>query len=87
MVLVGSAVSDWTDHSSVDMANLDLSGEFEVSNWNYREKITTTFDWENLTCTKCVSEQNCEQTYSPFFGNKYCKKWADPVETCSDTQF
>lgn len=86
-LVVGSAVSDWSEVSRVDFDNLVLTGEYEVSNWNYREKITTNFDWENLICHKCITSYECLETREPFFGNLYCNKWADPVETCSDTQF
>ena len=86
-LVVGSSVSDWSEVSRVDFDNLVLTGEYEVSNWNYREKITTTFDWENLICHKCITSYECLETREPFFGNLYCNKWADPVETCSDTQF
>ena len=87
MVVIGSAASDWSEVSSVNMANLVLTGEYEVSNWNYREKITTNFDWENLICHKCITSYECLETREPFFGNLYCNKWADPVEVCTDTQF
>ena len=66
---------------------LDLTGSKSVNQWNYKETITTTFDWENLVCHKCTRTQQCTKTGNPLFGNKYCKTWADPVETCSDTQF
>lgn len=76
-----------SDPSFVNVDDLVLTGEYEVSNWNYREKITTNFDWENLICHKCITSYECLETREPFFGNLYCNKWADPVETCSDTQF
>lgn len=86
-LVTGVAASDWSEVSRVDFDNLVLTGEYEVSNWNYREKITTNFDWENLICHKCITSYECLETREPFFGNLYCNKWADPVETCSDTQF
>lgn len=86
-LVTGVAASDWSEVSRVDFDNLVLTGEFEVNNWNYREKITTNFDWENLICHKCITSYECLETREPFFGNLYCNKWADPVETCSDTQF
>ena len=66
---------------------LDLTGSKSLNQWNYKETITTTFDWENLVCHKCTRTQQCTKTKNPLFGNKYCATWADPVETCSDTQF
>lgn len=86
-LVTGVAASDWSEVSRVDFENLVLTGEYEVSNWNYREKITTNFDWENLICHKCITSYECLETREPFFGNLYCNKWADPVETCSDTKF
>lgn len=86
-LVTGVAASDWSEVSRVDFDNLVLTGEYEVSNWNYREKITTNFDWENLICHKCITSYECLETREPFFGNLYCNKWADPVEVCTDTQF
>lgn len=68
-------------------AALDLVGSKQMNQWNYKETITTTFDWDKLICKKCTRTQKCSKTQNPMFGNKYCKTWADAVETCSDTQF
>lgn len=65
----------------------DLIGSKQLNQWNYKETITSTFDWETLNCHKCVRAQNCGKTGSPLFGSKYCKSWEEPKETCTDTQF
>lgn len=64
-----------------------LTGSKQLNQWNYKETVTSTFNWETLQCQKCVRSQQCSKTKNPIFGNKYCKTWADPVESCSDTQF
>lgn len=65
----------------------DLIGSKTLNQWNYKETITSTFEWDTLVCHKCVRAQNCTKKGNPVFGSKYCKSWADPVETCTDTQF
>ncbi|MBQ1928013.1 MAG: hypothetical protein II179_03020 [Alphaproteobacteria bacterium] len=59
----------------------------KMNQWNYRETITTTFDWENLVCHKCVRSTPCEKTKNPLVGDKYCDLWGEETETCTDTQF
>ena len=82
--VVGASVADYDTVAANKMDELVLSGHFENNQWNYRETIDTNFDYENLICHKCVKSQNCNKTKSPFFGDMYCKSWADPVETCED---
>ncbi len=65
----------------------ELIGSKSLNQWNYKETITSTFEWDTLNCHKCVRAQNCNKKGNPLFGSKYCKAWADPVETCTDTQF
>ena len=64
-----------------------LVGSKAINQWNYKETITSTFEWETLVCHKCTRTQQCSNTKNPIFGNKYCKTWSDPVENCVDTQF
>lgn len=65
----------------------ELSASQSVNNWNYKETVTTTFEWETLACHKCTRSQDCAKPKNPLFGNKYCKDWAEEVETCTDIQF
>ena len=65
----------------------DLVGSKQLNQWNYKETVTSTYEWETMKCNKCVRAQQCAKTKNPVFGNKYCKTWADPVENCSVTQF
>ena len=67
--------------------NLELVASQQVNQWNYKETVTTTFEWETLNCHKCVRSQLCAKTKNPLFGSKYCKDWAEETETCTDTQF
>ena len=62
----------------------DLVGSSSVNLWNYKETVTSTFDPVTLICHKCTRSQQCTK---PKGGRKFCKKWADEVETCVDTQF
>lgn len=65
----------------------ELVGSKAINQWNYKENITSTFEWDTLVCHRCTRTQQCSKTKNPVFGNKYCKTWADPVETCTDIQF
>jgi len=71
---------------SVENTN-DLMATQSISEWNYRETTTATFDEVSLVCHKCIRSQECETTKNPLFGNKYCKDWAEEVENCTDIQF
>lgn len=73
------------EENNVD--NLELVASQQVNQWNYKETVTSTFEWETLNCHKCVRATRCENTKNPLFGNKYCKDWGEEVETCTDTQF
>ena len=65
----------------------DLIGSKQLNQWNYKETITSTFEWETLKCEKCVRSQNCSKTKRPLFGSAYCKTWGAEKNTCSTTQF
>ena len=84
--LLGNAGSGGANGADAS-AQLDLVGSKQLNQWNYKETITSTFEWDTLVCHKCTRTQQCTKTKSPWFGNKYCKTWADPVEICVDTQF
>ena len=58
-----------------------LSGSASNGTFNYKETITTTFDIHTQVCHKCVRIQKCTKSR-----RKWCKVWANPVETCSDIQ-
>ncbi len=76
-----------TKTTTVDSGDKELVGTKQVNNWNYKETVTSTFEWETLMCRKCTRTQQCDKTKNPLFGNKYCKTWAEPVENCVDIQF
>ena len=80
---VGSGSANGADAS----AQRELIGSKQLNQWNYKETITSTFEWDTLICHKCTRTQQCSKTRNPLFGSKYCGTWADPVETCTDTQF
>ena len=74
----------WGKQNSASAKELDMVGSKEVNNWNYKETITSTFSWDTLVCHKCTRTQNC---LDPKGGRRFCKKWAEVVETCVDIQF
>ena len=78
------ATSSGRNNEETDAQERKLVGSKAVNNWNYKETITSTFDWENLVCHKCTRKQNCKD---PKGGRRFCKKWDDPVEECVDVQF
>ena len=80
---VGSGSANGADAS----IQRELVGSKQLNQWNYKETITSTFEWDTLICHKCTRTQQCTKTKNPLFGSKYCKTWADPIETCADTQF
>lgn len=92
--LVGAGIAGMVSSSKAGNSNgadaseqRELVGSKQLNQWNYKEVITSTFEWETLNCHKCVRSQQCTKKGNPLFGSKYCKSWADPVETCTDTQF
>ena len=66
---------------------LDLVGSKQLNQWNYKETIVSTFDWETLQCERCSRVSNCESTSGGLFKSASCSAWADPVETCKTVQF
>ena len=84
--ITAAAAVDYTGPQAVDGSG-ELQGRYENDQWNYREVIETRFNMDTLVCEKCVTQQQCNQTKSPFFGNMYCNSWADPVTECTDIQF
>lgn len=85
--LSANAGSDSANGSDGGAVSRDLVGTKQVNQWNYKEVITATFEWDTLNCHKCTRVQQCSKTRRPWFGNKYCQTWEEPVETCTDTQF
>ena len=65
----------------------NLIGSKTVNQWNYKETITSTFEWETLKCEKCVRSQSCAKTKRPLFGEPWCKDWGEEKNTCTTTQF
>lgn len=85
--LSANAGSDSANGSDGGAVSRDLVGTKQVNQWNYKEVITATFEWDTLNCHKCTRVQQCSKTRRPWIGNKYCQTWEEPVETCTDTQF
>ena len=65
----------------------DLIGSKQMNQWDYKETITSTFEWETLKCEKCTRSQKCTKYKNPLFGSRYCGAWGEPVNTCNTTQF
>ena len=85
--LSANAGSDNANGSDGGAVSRELVGTKQVNQWNYKEVITATFEWDTLNCHKCTRVQQCSKTRRPWIGNKYCQTWEEPVETCTDTQF
>ncbi len=70
---------------NTDSGVSDLSGYSQTSDaYNYKESITSNFNWAELTCTVCTTSQNCLDTN---IWNSKCKEWADPIESCKTIQY
>jgi len=80
----GSGDANGAENASVQK---DLVGSKTLNQWNYKETVTSTFEWETMKCHRCTRAQKCSKEKNPIFGNKYCKTWANPTENCVDTQF
>ena len=65
----------------------ELTGHYEVKDFNYRETVSTSFEWDTLVCHKCVRSQICADTRKPMFGKPNCRRWSDVNETCTDIEF
>ncbi len=76
-----------TTGNSQETLNLEMNGHHNLDQWNYKQTIDTEYDWNSLSCHKCVKSTICLKTSSPMFGKPSCKKWAEETEECSDTQF
>lgn len=90
MAVAGVSISSGSGNANGDAGGAvsrELIGTKQVNQWNYKEVITATFEWDTLNCHKCTRVQNCTKTRRPWIGNKYCQTWDEPVETCTDTQF
>ena len=64
-----------------------LTGYYEMNQWNYKEKISTKFNWDDIECEKCIEAQYCTKPSVPVFGNTKCKRWGDPETKCTTTKF
>ena len=84
--LLGNAGSGGANGEDSKMER-KLIGSKSLNRWNYKETITSTFEWETLKCNRCTRSQQCSKTKKPLFGDAYCKTWADPKESCKTTQF
>ena len=80
---IGSGKANGEDND----VTLNLVGSKQLNQWNHKETITSTFEWETLKCEKCVRSQNCAKTKRPLFGKPYCKDWGEEKNTCTTTQF
>lgn len=82
-----NAARDMGEENGYSKDPAELTASHQNTSFNYRETITTTFDWENLICHKCIRTQPCDKIRTRD-GEKYCKKWGEEKEEkCSDTQF
>lgn len=65
----------------------ELTGEYELVEYNYKEKVNTVFNPDDLTCEKTVKVTRCKVTKEPIFGDYYCKEWGEPTTTTKTIQF
>jgi len=79
----GSGSANGSDAS----AQRELVGSKQLNQWNYKETITATFEWDTLICHKSTRSTLCEKTATPFFGGLFCKKWGETTEVCQDIEF
>ena len=85
--IILSSANDDANGQTYTPKTTGLTGSQIMQQWNYKETVITTFDWDNLICHKCVRSSKCEVTKNPLIGDKYCKTWGEEKETCTDIQF
>ena len=85
--IILSSANDDANGQTYTPKTTGLTGSQIMQQWNYKETVTTTFDWDNLICHKCVRSTKCEVTKNPLIGDKYCGTWGEETETCTDIQF
>ncbi|MDW3024552.1 MAG: hypothetical protein R8N50_02585 [Alphaproteobacteria bacterium] len=73
--------------STVALGDRQLIGSKQLNQWNYRESITSTFEWETLKCERCIRSRDCVKIKSPMYGYPYCKDWDEEKNECSTIQF
>lgn len=61
--------------------NTPAIGTHELNQWNYKENVTTVFNYQTGECTKTTVTQNCKKTKK-----NVCKTWNDPVESVTSIQ-
>lgn len=83
--VAAATTRDTTEESQTQ--ETQLTGYHEMNQWNYKEKITTKFNWDDIECEKCVESQYCTKPSVPVFGNTKCKRWGDPETKCTTTKF
>ncbi len=86
-VIAGSVIGADIKQGADGEMELDLIGSKSLNQWNYKETITTTFNWVTLGCERCIRSQNCTKTKKKFMGSRYCKHWGEWVEKCRTIQF
>ncbi|MCL2749187.1 MAG: hypothetical protein FWE50_03900, partial [Alphaproteobacteria bacterium] len=65
----------------------DLTASQSLNQWNFKQTITTTFEWETLKCTRAIRSQTCKKTRNPLFGDKYCQEWNNETTASKEFQF
>ena len=75
-VVAGAAVVAGTVATASIAASGGVIGNSEVNNWNYKMKVSTTFDRSTGECTKETTTQNCKKTKK-----NYCKEWEEAQTT------
>jgi len=84
---IAAATANYSSGQNSATVARDLSGHHEMNQWNWKQVIDTTFEWETLKCHKCVKSTKCINQSYPWFGKPKCKQWAESTTECTDTQF
>ena len=77
-------------HTAETFDTHEYAGAYKLSEFNYKEDITTIFDPINITCEKCVVTTECADVlWEPARSTaKECLQWAEPSpKTCTTIQF
>lgn len=87
LVAHGNKLRDYSSNYKDSSTQQDFVSSQTNNQWNYKETVTSTFEWETLNCHRCIRAQQCTKTRREKQKDRFCQTWAEPTETCKDIQF
>lgn len=76
-----------TEQKMSEINGKRLKAESAISNLALIQKTTTTYNWDTMSCQRCLTVQTCKKVKNPLFRSKFCKAWTDAKTECTTIQF